>query len=379
MRKRLIGWLYHWDGEYLWCYDEKICALSRININTLDVVCMVSPMEILKNGWYKAGNLVGWGDKIMIVPLEIGKKWVIYDKQNGNVEHDFFCTESYQSIAGNVIGDNFIVLPCDVYNPVLSIDLHKRKVVKKFDLRKFGLVAVDNMIILDAKVVEGNLFFLIKNSCFYGRVNNKEFQLIQIQGERVLECADFFESINWAVDRHGKVLYQFDKEGNILRELFVNAETEVGRIAVENKFVFLLPAAQHQIKVFDTDRNQMDNINKREETETLSIIETFGSVGYWEYFKKDRDLWFLPWRYSLQVVNLSTFTCSAKEILYADDFSEKMYTEYYRYVRKVKRFFYYENKNLEKYLALDLIKEKEFILVQESEKYFGKKIWETLR
>ena len=191
MRKSLIGWLYHWDGEYLWCYDEKICALSRININTLDVVCMVSPMEILKNGWYKAGNLVGWGDKIMIVPLEIGKKWVIYDKQNGNVEHDFFCTESYQSIAGNVIGDNFIVLPSDVYNPVLSINLHKRKVVKKFDLRKFGLVAVDNMIILDAKVVEGNLFFLIKNSCFYGRVNNKEFQLIQIQGERVLECADF--------------------------------------------------------------------------------------------------------------------------------------------------------------------------------------------
>lgn len=379
MRKRLVGWLYHWDGEYLWCYDEKICALSRININTMDVICMVSPMHILKDKWYEAGNLIGWDNKIIIVPLEIGNEWVIYDKQNGNVEYDIFCTETYQSMAGNVIGNNFIILPSDVNHPVLSIDLQRREVIKKIDLQNFGLVPESSMIILDAKTVEGSIYFLIKNSRFYGKIDNKDFQLVRIQGEGALECADFYKDIGWAVDRKGSFLYQFDKEGNLIREFPINADLEPGRIAAENKSVFLLPVNQQQIKVFDVDKNQIKSIDVQQEKGDLSILETFGSAGYWEYMKKGQEMWLLPWRYSLQVVNMSTFICSQKEFLYMDDFSVKEYTKYYRYVRKLRKPLYYEKKDLEKYLSLVLMRENDFISEQENETYYGKKIWKILK
>lgn len=380
MSEKLLGWIYHWDGTYLWCYDEKICTLSRTDINTMNVICAISPVQILKGEWYEVGNLIGWGDKLIIIPQNIEKEWVIYDKQNGHIEYGIFCSEKQLSVAGAVLRNNLILFPASVSDPILVIDLQKREIIKKISLQDYGLVPEHDMVILDTKLDKGDICFLIRNSCYYGRINDTEFQLTRIQAGVKLECADFYGDTGWAVDHGGKVLYQFDKAGNLLGELSINVGTEFGRIAVENKKIFLLPVNQSQLWAFDVDKNQIKEIDVQQKETSFSILETFGSAGYWGYVKNGQNMWFLPWRYPLQILNIDTLICSQADFLYTDNFSKKEYVEYREYVQRLKRPIYYEtasDKTIEKYLAL--VKEKNFTLGKTDEEYFGKKIWKKFK
>ena len=77
MREKLVSRVCCQDGEFLWCYDDAAGALTRINIETLEIECMLSPMQLIMESDDEIGNLISWKDKIILLPSKIGKKWVL--------------------------------------------------------------------------------------------------------------------------------------------------------------------------------------------------------------------------------------------------------------------------------------------------------------
>lgn len=382
MRESLIGWTYYWDNECLWSYDEKICALSKINIETMDAECAVSPMRILRNKGFEVGNLIGLDDMILVLPRNIGDEWIVYNKKSKKVEYGVFCREQYQSIAAVLVEDELIVLPVSLYHPVLIINLRKREVVRMIRLEGNGFIPDSNMVIWDVTKEQDEICFFITNSHFYGRIKDKKVQLIPLQIEkgRTLTCAVFCQSEMWTVDHKGEILYQFDGKGNLLEEYPIHIGAECGRLIAENNKVFLLPVNQQTIRVFDVETKQVREIDIQRDKKAFFIAETFHSVGYWGYIKRDSEIWFLPWRYSLQIVNMSSLSGIGGAFRYADDFSETDYPQYYKYASKFKRQVYSENKSnrrMEDYLIL--VENKEFTINKQSKSDIGKNIWNMFR
>ena len=96
--------------------------------------------------------------------------------------------------------------------------------------------------------------------------------------------------------------------------------------------------------------------------------------------KKDSDIWFLPLKYPLQIVNIDTLMCRQEMLQYSEEFSENEYWEYCRYARKMKRFIYSEklpNESLERYV--ELIKGNKTSIDRKSKSSSGKKIWDKFK
>ncbi len=377
MREKLIGWVYCQDDKYLWCYDEVISALSRVEIESMQTQCMVSPMQLLNDGCFEIGKLIKWKNKIIILPREISKKWIFYDIGSGKVDYGAVCTDSHR-LADAILFENVLVIfSVFVKDPILVVDLMERKVVKRID---FGLLPQKGMHIMDVTVDQGDIRFLIRNSSFCGRLNSKGIHLTQIRVKAPFACADFFDGTGWAVTCKGDLLYHFDSDGTILDCYKINLGIEFKRIVFEGGRIFLLSAYEGMIKIFDIENGYEINVCAQQESNFANLPELFKQVDYWGYMKKDSDIWFLPLKYPLQIVNIDTLMCRQEMLQYSEEFSENEYWEYCRYARKMKRFIYSEklpNESLERYV--ELIKGNKTSIDRKSKSSSGKKIWDKFK
>lgn len=380
MKEQLKSWVFYQDGEYLWCYDEIISALSRVDMNSLQVECIVSPMQLLVNGQYQVGNLLGWKDHIIIIPVEISRKWALYNKQDGEIEYDFFCSENYR-VAEVILSGNMLVLfPISVKGSILVVDLLKRTVVRRFNLPDLNFSSEKDMEIWSVKVEQDSIYFLIQNSFFYGRLDAQGIQVIEINVNEPLACADFNRDTGWAISSSGKHLYHFDYEGKQLEKYLVGSKTEYTKMVIENNRIFLLPVDKSEIIVFEIDSKHFKKIGGQQESIACGFLELLNMPSYWGYIKKHNNIWFLPLKYSLEIVDLETLVCNQRKIEYSEDFSKKLYWDYCKFARMYKEFVYRENlsnSGLENYL--DFIKKSNLSSGKDGELTDGKNIWEKFR
>lgn len=379
MREKLVSRVCCQDGEFLWCYDDAAGALTRINIETLEIECMLSPMQLIMESDDEIGNLISWKDKIILLPSKIGKKWVFYNKREKQVEYKVLCMEHHKSAAAILNGDKLIVIPIFINDPIIVIDLIKEKAIKRVFLSKPKGLHEVGMGIYNAKEEQGDICFLIENSCFFGRIRDDQARLIKIDVKETLLCADFCEGIGWAVDRNGK-LYKFDREGEILETHSLYSNTMYTRIAVYSDKIFMLPVGESQIEVFNIEKKDMIKIEMQQRKEPVGVWEVFQYPDYWKCVKVNTFIWLMPLKYPLLIINLATLECKQRELEYTNDFSKDKYREYHAYVRKMRKTLFYENsfnESLERFLKV--VNTGDYLTREKEEIVYGRYTWKAIQ
>ena len=391
MGRRLITSISCQSGTELWCFDQQICALVRINMESLQAEAIVPPMKIIEDEDYVVEKLIGWKEKILILPAQLNRRWVIYDKNSGNLEYVNFCNENHRPAATVLIEDRLILLPVCVKDPIIILDLPERKIIARHCFEdsclfpaygiETGEVHVDHaygMEIWEARVEHGNIFFLIRGTSYYGKIRDEKICLVKIHTPELLWCADFCENNIWAMGSYGKYLYQFDEKGNLLRKFLTDLQTEIARILV-GVHIFLIPLEKNKIWVFDRSDEQVKNIDI-EMKENNRIFPPFpGNVEYWDYVEVKHAIWFLPLRNPLLVIDADTGKSQQKEITYENGFSSDKYWKYCNYVREKRKFssFFYEDNDGELEQYMELI-QRNTDKRKEERVYCGEIIWETM-
>lgn len=378
MKENLISCVSYWDGEFLWCYDEVICALSKVNLTTLQVECILTPMQILNNGRFEVRKIIGWGNKLIILPCDIGNKWIIYNKDCGKLEQIYICSVHQRYAEAVLLEENKLILfPISINAPILVIDLLKRIIIKKINLQNLGLEVKNGMEIWNIKKDQGDICFFIQNSFFYGRLNNDGISLIKIDTSESFLCADFHDGIGWAIGNQGKHLYQFDRWGKVLNDYQTDAETEYIRIIAERNCVFLLPVDKSKLWVFCCVDKGGKEIGREIESLTIGYPEILGMPAYWDYIKEDNSIFFLPLKYPFQNIDINTLVCKEIALKYSEEFSETKYWEYCEYARKNRKIVFSENtsnSSLRRYL--ELIQWNNWKSEKQKKVSCAKKIWE---
>lgn len=379
MMKRLITCVSCQRKEEIWCFDEQIYALCKIDKESLQAECLIHPTEILKDTDYEVRQMVAWRDKLLILPVQLNQWWVIYDKNTGSLEYADFCRENYRSSAVVLIDDRLVLLPASIKDPVIMLDLQKREIIARKYIGNSCFILEDGMEIWEAREEQGNIFFLIRGTCYYGQIRDLEIHLVKICTPEPLLCADFCENNGWAVGSNGKYLYQFDEEGNLRKESLIDLKTEIARIIVKSKYIFLLPLEGNQIWIFDRKSEDVKNIQMKVEKDAAIFPPITGILDYWDYVEIKREIWLLPLRHPLLMIDKDTGRSQQKEITYTYRLSAEKYWSCCNYVRSIRKqpSFFIENTDgeLEKYL--ELIQENSNLSKEEKE-CCGEAIWKTV-
>lgn len=349
-------------------------------METLQVECIASPMQILADEGYEVRKLINWKNKIIILPVQIGKRWVIYDKLKKEIKYEKFCSDCYRVAEAVLSEDILILFSLSINNPIIVIDIQKRRIIQKIDFSISALGSDEGMGVWSAKVNRDGIYFFIQNSFFFGCLNQNGLSLIQIKVNEPLACADFCEDAGWAVTCCGKYLYHFDKEGNVLGKYLAEQGIAFTRIIAENKKIFLFPLVEGEIRVFDVENELFKKIGTLHKNKVSGYLEFSNLPAYWGYVKKNLKMWFLPLKYPFQIIDLDTLTWEEKVLEYTDGFSEDKYEAYCRYVRNIKGFIFSENssnRKLKKYF--ELVDRNSVLLTQRGEETNGDIIWKTVR
>jgi hypothetical protein len=381
MKRKLISCASYLDETYIWCYDEVICALSRIHIKTFQVECIIPPTQILVDEDYEVRKIIGWNNKIIILPVHINKKWIVYDKLSEGVECFNFCTDSYRYSEAILFGDRVVLLPNSINNPIIVADLLEKKIVKRINIPTSEIIVKDGMEIWDAKVEGNNIYFLIRNSFFYGKLNENGIELVRINVPKNLFCADFYEDKGWAVDIEGKYLYKFNKKGVLLENYYLENRVQISRIVVEKKYIFLLPMDGSEIRIIGVNGQLVKKIALGEQNIALEFWKIFKLPAYWGYIKNSFEIWILPLKYPMKIIDMNTLKSKKKNFEYTETFSENMYWKYYEYsMRRKMNFTFYENSSnifLKRYIE---VIEGNNLEINKKEKFKdAKKIWKAIR
>lgn len=378
MKERLFSCVSYLDGDFLWCYDEIICTLNQVNLKTLQVDSIISSNQILIDGGYEVRKIVGWKDKIIVIPVEINKKWIFFDKIEKKVEYKKICTKYNRSVEAILDGDQLFLLPVSVCHPIVVVDLNTGEVSESIYLFNSDFRKKNEMEIWKAKLNKKDSCFFIQNSFFFGILKKNRIQLIKIKISELLACADFDDDFGWGVDINGKYLIKFDREGNLVKRFFLESGITFARIIVTKKYIFLLPYVKNKITVFDIVEEKKEKVEV-DNKDTFQYLELLNLPSYWDSVEIDNKLLFLPINNSLLIIDLKTLICEEKTLEYSEMFSEKLYWSYYKNVRKVRRkYMFYEN-------GLNVTTQKYIQAIKQNSLYSsdknwicGKEVWKTL-
>lgn len=79
------------DGNIIWAIDEAVYGLYSINRSTSETKCVIDSFELFRYGKFTPGALVKWKeDYILIIPMDVSKKWIVYNKVNGHISYKNF-------------------------------------------------------------------------------------------------------------------------------------------------------------------------------------------------------------------------------------------------------------------------------------------------
>lgn len=381
MKRKLITCVSCQSNGEFWCLDEQIYVLCKINMESLQAECKLSPMKILADELSEVRKLIAWEDKILILPAWLEQRWGVYDKNTGDLEYVNFLWERYELAEAVLIGDRLILIPVFANDPVVIMDLRERRIIARQYLQDIHFTPNRKMEIWQVRDGDSKICFLLRGTRHYGEIREEQVRLVKIRAPETLWCADFYEDGGWAVGSYGKSLYQFDREGNLLDSISIDLKVEIVRMVVKSQYIFLLPAEGERIWIFDRNSRQVKQDNMAMEENEPILPPLLREPSYWGYQENEHTIWFLPLLYPLKIMDTDTLLCQQKVITYTERFSREKYWIYYKYAmftRNIKnRFPICENPvgNVEGYLEFM----KNYSYVSEKErKLCGERIWEAL-
>lgn len=313
------------DYELLWVMDEAVYGLYCIDWRNFEAKCVIDFWRLFKYGRFEVQSLLKWKENyIIIIPQEINRSWILYNKITGEVEYRKVVADNYQErlIAVDQDRHQLYFFPIYIHDPAFIVDLNTLTLSQRIE-NWSGITPNDCCETAWTGAYDGQYVFypkkntktLVRMDCETHKVNLLELDI----SEKVIDIDYAFEEL-WVLPMSGNEIYQIDGNGIIINtaKLFVsdigNLIPNFAKIVVQKRFIFLLPCYQKGIYVYDKLKTKTIVIPKESLTLEEKDKETY--LRYWEYCVKDNRICFLPYLDRYIEIDLDTLAYKVKELSY---------------------------------------------------------------
>lgn len=334
------------NRDAVWWCDVIIGGLHCANKKTREIRCVVSPMQMYREGYFSVRKLIDWHDKILILPTDLEKTWIVYDIAAEEISYFHPVSFHYVSEESVVIGSGLVCIPFFSNKPVLVIDLDTMQCIDKIDIWQKGKKPENIFEIWSASVAETGISFLLRNSAYWCSIKGGKAQIVTLEIPEPVSCADLCGSDGWALGMKGKTLYKFDGNGKCRAEIPIKLQTEFVRLIATQRYIFLLPQEGSGLYVYDQYMQRFEIMNSGLTENEHLIPDQLYVCSYWDYIIEGKSIQFMPCKYPHLIVDLETLECRQKEPGYPEGFSKKCYWNYYLWIQELrKKVFWEEVKN----------------------------------
>ncbi len=319
------------DGELLWAIDDMISGLYSIDLRTFKTKCVIDCQKLYPSGRFVIQSLVKWKeDYIVMIPLEVDKNWILYNKVTQKIEYRKVTKRKCQEILTTVdtIRKQIYFFPRYIMDPILIVDLDTltcSKVIENWvgnGPENCGETAWKGAY--DGRYV----FFPIKNTKILVRMDceTQKVRLLELDILETVVDVDFASGELWILPISGNQLYQADENGRIIRtvELTVKNMNDLipnfSRIVVQKRYLFLLPCYRRGIYVYDKLEG---NTHIIPEESTVLEKEKEIHLRYWGSYVWNNQIYFLPFWDKCLEIDLDTLMYKKWELDYPDIWSDK--------------------------------------------------------
>lgn len=313
------------DSNQVWIIDDIIGGLYVIDLETLKTKCIVNSWQLFQYGKFEPQSIITWKDEyILIIPREINRHWVFYNKITKKIEYRKIIEEEYKEILIAIDQDRkqFYFCPMCIDDPILIIDFDTlicSQVIANWNNK--ALCSSD--VIAWKGAYNGKyVFFSIKNTKILVRINceTHRVELLELNiSEKIIDIDYAFEEL-WILPVSGNKVYQIDENGkivNIVKLLMDGSEDSIPnfiRIIVQKKYLFFFPCYESGIYVYEKSKKNIqilanEDLNLKKKSENHN-------VKYWAYYIKDNQLNILPLLDKFIEVDLDTLKYKKKDLLY---------------------------------------------------------------
>lgn len=376
------------DNEVIWAIDEVVYGLYAIDKQTFHTRCVMDFTMLFRYGKFKPYGLVNWKEKyIVIIPFEIHKKWVIYNKTNGQIEYRQIIGEKGNCSFIGICGSRKQAYFCPYYvkDPIVVVDFNNLSCSQMIRNWNVGVPIKNVEVAWKGMYNEKYIFFPLRGTRILVRMNledlNIEFIKLNIL-EKIADIDGRFEEL-WILPMEGNKVYQIDENGEIIDYIEIKrigqevSASEFVRIIVQKRYIFLLPWRYQGIWVCEKSKKQVHIIG--EKNATLSETYKTQNFRYYGYYLEKNKICFLPWQNKYMCVDLDSLVYEQRDISYPTAWTEEEYEYGYNWNLSLKYDSCFQEKEKCAFkIFLEFIKEKEDELSSNNIKSFGEKLWKVL-
>lgn len=320
------------DRDLLWAMDDVIGGLYSIDLRTFETKCAIDCQKLFPHGKFEVSSLFTWKeDYIVIVPLEVDKDWILYNKITEKIE----CRKVIEQKCRGILIDadskrnQLYFFPLFRYDPILIVDsgtLAYSQMIENWS----GRVPDGYFKTASKGAYSGRyLFFSIKDTRILVRMDcrSRKVDLLELDIPENLigvDCA--FEEL-WVLPISGNRIYRVDENGSIVNtvELLEKEDADsfpnFARIVVQKRYLFLLPYYRKGIYVYDKQEQKAQILS--EESTSLEKEDKEVYLRYWEYIVRDNQICFLPYRDDYIEIDLDTLAYKKRKLSYPGIWSEE--------------------------------------------------------
>lgn len=320
------------DQERLWVLDEVINGLFSVDLKTFETECVIDGPKLFQYGKYEIQSMMNWGEEcIIMIPREIDKDWIFYNKATGEIRYSKIIKRKYQERLIATVQDvsRLYFFPLSIYEPALVVDMNTLvcvQVIEDWSDRSQGDCSETSWTgTYNKKYVfypKKGTKFLIQIDC-----QTQKRGLIELDISENIADVNYAFGELWILPVSGDKLYQIDESGRVVNMVKLSVEGSVNpipnfaKIIVQKKYLFLLPCYRKGIYVYDKLKEKIYIIP--EENLDLEGKSKENYLKYWNYCVIDNQICFLPYLDKYIEIDLDTLTYQEKELLYPSRWSDE--------------------------------------------------------
>ncbi len=325
------------NDEAFWCCDVIIGGLHRVDKFTGKIRCVVSPRQMYQEGFFSVRKLLCWRDKILILPTELNRKWIVYDIATEKIRFIHPVSFPYFSEETIIVGTQAFCVPFVSDKPVLVLDMDTMQCMARLDIFYEGEKTESPFEIWNASVLGNGICFLMRDSNCLCRINGRDVKTIMLDIPETAGCADFYGDEGWVLTSGGTNLYRIDTDGKCLGRIPMKIRQEFVRLAATPRYIFLLPREGSTISVYDQYMQCFKYINSDKPEVGHLLPEPLYVGAYWDYMISENQIYFMQCKYALLIVDLDTLEYRQRDLHYSESFSKKNYWNYYWWIQQMYR------------------------------------------
>lgn len=319
------------EQNLIWVIDDEINGLYSIDKRSLETKCVIGCQELFPCGTFEISSLLKWKDYIILIPREMDKSWILYNKATGKTEYRNVIERKCQGILISVDMDRgqLYFLPLSVQDPVLIVELDTLICLQMIENWSNGLPKTCDETAWRGVYTGQYILFPVKSTKFVVRMDceTRNVDLLKLDIPKNVLDLDYAYGELWMLPEVGNQIYQIDEKGFVIDTAEVSLEDtknfrpDFVRIVVQKNYLFLMPAYRKGIYIYDKREGKTRIIP--EETPVSGGNDKKFYLRYWEYYAEEERICFLPFEDQYIEICLDNLAYKTENIAYPDEWSEE--------------------------------------------------------